>query len=120
MQLAEPVGAVDPVSTALVGPGILGVHAQREPSWLPRKVKSESVGARILQELLKGSSYLNPRTGEEDANTPAGVAIGLQVVVVSAHGRRIDCIVKAGFGVCRKSAAQHHAIARFGGQRQNQ
>src|SRR5580698_4451470 len=99
MHLAQPVRAVDPVSAALIRSGILTVHIQRKARRPPGKMKSERVGARVLQQLLKGSSYLKPRPGKEETHAAANVAGRLQVVVPGVDCGDIGGIGKVGLGV---------------------
>src|SRR5271169_3076273 len=107
MELVQAIGAVDPVSATLVRAGVFGVHVERKARRQPGKMKSKCVGARILQQLPKRSSYLNPRTGQENGDTPADATIGLQVVVAGADGGHVGHIVEVGLGVGGESAAQH-------------
>src|SRR5580658_60248 len=105
MELAQAIGAVDPISASLIRAGILPVHIQRNPGRPPGKMKSKRIGARVLQQLLKGRSYLNPRTGEEETHTAASVAIRLQVVMPGVDRRDVGGVGEVGLGIHRESAA---------------
>ena len=120
MELAQAIGAVDPIPAALVGPGVFRVHVEGKTCGEPGEVKSEGIGALVLQQLLPGGADLDAGAGQEQTHASANIAIGLQIVVCGAYGRNINRVCKVDVGVGGKSAAQHQAVARSGGDGENQ
>src|SRR6266576_1245269 len=108
--LAQPVRSFYPITTAFIRVRIFGAHAQRQLRRLPAHVEAEGVLAVVLKSLLPGTTNLEPRTGKEESQAPANVALRIDALNADTGGRDVQGVIHIGLSADRETSAEHRAI----------
>lgn len=118
--LAEAVGALNPVPASLKRTRVFGTNAEGYPDGLPAHVEAEGVLAIVLQRFLPRSTDLEAWCGKEESHAAADVTLGIYAVNANARRRNVDRVVHIGARVYGKTSAEHRTVAGSGADGQNQ